>query len=321
MDNRALIATECQVPAAGCAAGTRARLVKGQHEGQEGQVEHRVHPRDRAVSVRLEGGPVVVALRGDVLLLPTTRSDIVAHSRQALAARHAADPGAMDRFQARMGKLAAAARREAHRVDRFVLGKPEPMPVLAKPAGMSRQEWKIERRRLLEEHRVATQTLADKWAGRQGTPETLEKLGHHTDCLQQLLLNGTIDKEQLEWAAEIANVYRSIEADVGIRGGSIEARVDNDRRAGAAVAEGIRRVRLHHAYTLWRDEIPAPKQLVLDMLVGEQVGYTVAARRHRTNAKRAKRLLIEAIDRWPGCVKLAYRAVDEKKWAELNDAA
>lgn len=312
---------EGPIPASGCAAGTRARVLSGPHTGEEGAVEYRVHPLDRPVSIRLDSGPVIVVLRAEAVLLPTTRADIVEHSRLVLAERSAADPGAVDRFQARMGRLAAARRREARRVDRLVLGHPEPAPALQKPAGMSRQEWKIERKRLLEEHRAATQTLADKWIGKQGTPETLEKLGHHTDCLQQLLVNGTIDKEQLEWAAEIANVYRSIQSDVALTGGSIEARVDNDRGARGLVAENIRRVRLHHAYTLWREEIPVPKALVLDMIVGDQVGYTVAAARHCVSARKARRLLIEAIDRWPDCVTRAYRAIDDDAMARLNQAA
>ena len=52
------------------------------------------------------------------------------------------------------------------------------------------------------------------------------------------------------------------------------------------------------AYTRWREMLLAPKRQVLDMLVSDPIGYTVAARRHRVHWKSARRELIRAIDRW-----------------------
>lgn len=84
--------SETPIPDAGCAAGMRARIRSGGYEGEEGSVEVRVHPRDQVVSVRLDSGPVVVVDRAEVILLPTTRADIVRHSRLVLAERRAAEP-------------------------------------------------------------------------------------------------------------------------------------------------------------------------------------------------------------------------------------
>lgn len=155
---------------------------------------------------------------------------------------------------------------------------------------------------------------------RAGTIETHDHAARtHQGALVQLHVNGTIDNDQLEWAAEIANVYRSIGSDVGIAISSLEARIDEGRRTTGSV-EGIRRVRLHYAYTLWREALPAPKQMILDMIVGDAVGYSVAARRHGVHNRKAKRLLIEALSAWPVSLTRAFRSVKSED-LDLANAA
>lgn len=242
-----------------------------------------------------------------------TRAERIARARRELAERAAADPAAVDRINGRMARLDAARKRERERFDHLVLGKPRPAPAIpSKPAGMSKAEWKIERKRLLaagaelEPGIEEAFQLRERWSHKTvGTPETWESAERtHQGALAQLYKNGTIDNEQLEWAAEIANVHRSIESDVAVRVASLEARVDNSGRGGH-VEEGIRRVRMHLAYTYWREQLPAPKRLVLDMIVGDAIGFTVAAKRYRVHNRKAKRLLIEAINRWPECLRRA----------------
>jgi hypothetical protein len=248
------------------------------------------------------------------------RAERIAAARSALSAAYQADPEGTERFKARMAHLTAAKKRERERFETKCLGKlPDPPPVGPRPKGMSRAEWKIEKRNRQHQARTA-QSLPAKWSHKQGTPETLEHASRtHQGALAQLHLNGTISAEQLEWAAQIDNVHRSIESDVAVAVASLEARVDQSHRHDLAI-ESIRRIRLHHAYTIWRDGLPSPKRLVLDMLVGEPIGYTVAARRYAIHNRRAKRLLIEAIDRWPDCVSMAYRIVTESDVARLNAA-
>lgn len=168
--------------------------------------------------------------------------------------------------------------------------------------------------------RKAQAVMVETWKHKhEGTPETHDKAANtHQGALAQLHANGTIDNDQLEWAAEIANVYRSIESDVTVAVASLEARVDQSRRPLGA-AEGIRRVRLHHAYTLWRNALPAPKSLALDMIVGDQIGYTVAARRYGVHNRKAKRLLIAAIDAWPAFVDIAHRSVSADDVEAINE--
>jgi len=244
----------------------------------------------------------------------------IAESRAALAARYEADPDAVQRFEARKANLDAVRRRERQRVDTLVLGNklpPEPMP--KKPAGMSKQEWRIERGRIQRE-RDAAKREADRFLGRAGTPETLAQVeGTHTGSLEQLERNGTLTKDQREWAAQISNVHRSIESDTTVKIASFEARVDQSVRS-PAIAERIHRVRMHRAYTFWRGMLPAPKAIVLDMIVGDAIGYTVAARRHRVHNRKALRLLVEAINRWPLSVAQAFSVIDQDMVDAMNRA-
>ncbi|MDB5412629.1 MAG: hypothetical protein JWR10_964 [Rubritepida sp.] len=244
----------------------------------------------------------------------------IAKARRDLADRMAADPAGVARFNSRMAALANAARRERERFEMKVLGAPPPpAPLPPKPSGMGKAEWRIEKKRLREAS-VADQSLPVKWAGIQGTPETLEYASRvHDGALAQLHRNGTINAEQLEYAAQIANVHRSIESDVAVAIASLEARVDQSVR-GPAVAERIHRVRMHGAYGFWRKMLPMPKALVLDMIVGDAIGYTVAAARHRVHNRKAKRYLIEAIQRWPLCVAHAFSAVDQDAVDAMNMA-
>lgn len=248
------------------------------------------------------------------------RLERIAQARADLAQRKAQHPDLVDHFELRMARLNAARKRERERFETKVLGQAPELPPLKKPKGMSKPEWKIEKRRLQDEA-LAALSLSAKWSHKQGTPETLEKVGLHTDCLDQLERNGSIDKEQREWAAQIANVYRSIESDVAVSVASLEARVDQSRNNGALVSEGIHRIRLHLAYGYWRDRLPAPKQMILDMIVGDAIGYTVAAKRYGVHNRKAKRLLLGAIDIWPNCVDHAFHMWTDDEIRAVRDAA
>jgi hypothetical protein len=252
--------------------------------------------------------------------VPPTKAERIAAARRELARRHAEDPASVVRYNARMAKIAAAAKRERDRVDYLVLGKERPTEkvIVGKRGGRRRPKTMevpvridpdIERAVALREMRTG-----------HATPETKAHAARtHDGALAQLHLNGTIDAEQLEWTAQIANVHRSIESDVAVSIASLEARVDTGTRA-PAIAERIHRVRMHGAYTFWRRMLPMPKGLVLDMIVGDAVGYTVAAARHRVHNRKAKRLLLEAIQRWPFCVAHAFSVVDEDLVDAMNMA-
>lgn len=251
-----------------------------------------------------------------------TKAERIAKARADLAQRYAENPDQVDAFNARMARLAVAAKRERERIEHLVLGHPRPTEVVTEGKRKGRRRPKrVERPVPLAPDIERAVKLRERWSHKnRGTPETWETATRtHTGALAQLHANGTINNEQLEWAAQIANVYRSIEADVGIKVASLEARVDQSSRP-PVIAERIHRVRMHLAYTFWRDMILAPKALVLDMLVGDMIGYSVAAIRHRVHPRKAKRRLLEAIDRWPLAVAHAFSAVDQDVVDTMNMA-
>lgn len=248
------------------------------------------------------------------------KARMIAAARADLARRHAENPQSVAAFNQRMARLAAARKREQQRVDHLVLGKPRPVERVTEGKRKGRRKPKtIERPARLEPGIEEAVRLREDWDHKAvGTPETHERAGRtHSGALAQLHRNGTITNDQLEFAAQIANVYRSLEADVAVKVASLEARVDQSRR-GHTPAESIYRVRMHLAYGYWRDLIPAPKALVLDMIVGDAIGYTIAARIYRVHNRRAKRLLLEALDRWPRCVAHAFSMVDGATAEAMN---
>lgn len=251
-----------------------------------------------------------------------TKAERIAAARAALAQRYAENPEAVQRFNARMANIDKVRKRERERFEHLVLAtaRPKEKVTVGKRQGRRRPKTMsvpVELSPGIEQAVV----LKERWAHHaNGTPETWQAAGSHTDSLDQLERNGTIDKEQREWAAEIGNVHRSIEADVGVKVASLEARVDQSRRS-TGVIEGVRRVRMHLAYGLWRDSLPMPKALVLDMIVGDTVGYTVAARRYRVHQRKAKRLLIAALNDWPRCVDHAYRTWSDEDIEAARNAA
>lgn len=253
----------------------------------------------------------------------------IAAARAALAQAYADNPDEVRAYGSRIANIEKARKRERQRFEHLVIGNKRPAPEVKKPAGMSKQEWKVERKRLLAAGAVLepgieeSVALREAWSHKAyGTPETWERAERtHQGALVQLHRNGVIGNDELEWAAEIANVHRSIEADVAVKVASLEARVDQSRRASSALAESIHRVRMHLAYGRWRERIPSPKAMVLDMLVGEPIGFTVAAKRHRVHNRRAKKALLDAIALWPDCKSHVFRCYGDDEIISAQMAA
>lgn len=253
---------------------------------------------------------------------PMTRAERIAAARARLAELHAECPGLVHRYQARMAALTASAKRERARFEYLVLGVARPTErVTIGKRGGRRKPKTVEVPVQLPPGIEEAVKLRERWSHKtQGTVQTWNAAeGTHQGALAQLHKNGTINGEQLEWAAQIANVHRSIESDVAVKVASLEARIDQSGRP-PVIGERIHRVRMHRAYGFWRDMLPAPKSLVLDMIVGDTIGYTVAATRYRVHKRKAKRLLLEAIQRWPLSVAHAFSVVDQPTVDAMNMA-
>lgn len=144
-----------------------------------------------------------------------------------------------------------------------------------------------------------------------GTPETHFRASRvRQGSLARLYESGGIDIDQLGSALEIAAVHDRIGAEVTVRTVSLETRVDRSVNASGTFFERLGAVRAEVAYSRWRANLPGPAAPILDMIAGD-VGYTEAARRYAMHNRRAKKLLISALDLWPPMQRQACDEVDE----------
>ena len=147
-------------------------------------------------------------------------------------------------------------------------------------------------------------SIADGWSHkRDGTPQTHEAAFTRGNPLLRLFEAGDIERDQLASAEEIGEVMARIERDVSMGAISYEPRVDTSRsncvHASLVFLEGIRWVEMELAYSLWRARLPRPPRLILDMLGAEPIPFSTVALRYGIHKRRAKRLLIDALNRWP----------------------
>jgi hypothetical protein len=143
-----------------------------------------------------------------------------------------------------------------------------------------------------------------------GTPETHYRASQvRQGALARLYETGAIDIEQLSASQDIATVHQRIGADVTVRTVSLETRVDASR-TDRSFFERLGAVRAEVAYTRWRAALPGPAAPILDMIAGD-IGYTEVARRYSMHNRRAKKLLISALDLWPRFSKEARDEIDE----------
>jgi hypothetical protein len=197
------------------------------------------------------------------------------------------------------------AERERQRVAHLVLGEPRPAAVLPKrPPGLSKLEWKVTKERLRKEgaqlapgieERVA---LREAWRGIAGTPETKEHAvcaARREGALARLVQTGAIDAHQKAAADDIAGAYALIIADVAVRTAKYERSTGGGPNAAAAAPIG--RVLLERAYTRWRAGVAPHADMLLAIIV-DDLGITVAARRWRMSNRRARSILVAALDSW-----------------------
>lgn len=133
----------------------------------------------------------------------------------------------------------------------------------------------------------------------QGTPQT----HHHAaatarreGALVRLVATGAIDAHQLAAAQEIALAYEATVADVSVRIANYELRGSGGGPL-AASAEPIAAVIRDRAYNAWRDAVRPHGQMLLAIIV-DDMALTTAARRWRLSNRRARSVLVNALDRW-----------------------
>ncbi len=167
---------------------------------------------------------------------------------------------------------------------------------------------------------AARLVMLDRWKHKnEGTPETHDKASRQRQgTIARLFELGTIDADQLGWAAEIAAAAEEIERDVVIRPMTYEPRIDCAHSTDGLLIEGLHRVRRSVAYTHWRGRLPMPKRMVLDVLSIEQLSLTVSAERHNVHRRVVKRAVIRALNGWPASLEFAENRVDVSELAVLR---
>ncbi len=128
--------------------------------------------------------------------------------------------------------------------------------------------------------------------------------------LAKLHTDGQLTAEQFMAALQIAQVAETIERAVSVRCASLEARVDNANASRDALVESLRRVRLEVAYRIWRERLPMPRRMIIDMVLADRA-LKVTARVYGLGWPRAKRVLVKALDAWSEVTARVWREVDE----------
>jgi hypothetical protein len=168
---------------------------------------------------------------------------------------------------------------------------------------------------LRAESRERRAGLLEKWTPWEGTPETNERIAvipsrRRQSAVFRMVALGKLSLDDAASATEIAQIVEMIESPVSVRSASLEARVDQSGSARDAVVESLNRIRAERAYTEWRESLPHPRRMIIDMIV-KDAGYVQLARAHKMNWRRARRALITALRAWPGFKMAAHRTIGE----------
>lgn len=187
----------------------------------------------------------------------------------------------------------SATEREQQRITHLVLGAPRPRRKVT--AKRKKTKAPIVLLALGIEERVQ---LREAWSHKQGTPEThayVAMIAKLDGSLGRLQRSGAIDVHQA--AAElIVAAHERIAADVAVRTAKLEPR-ESAGGANAASAERIAAVILERRYTEWRNRVGPFAAMMLAVLINGMT-LSTAARRWRMSDRRARALLVGALDQW-----------------------
>lgn len=179
-----------------------------------------------------------------------------------------------------------------------MLGQPRPK---TKAAGRRSKRAKVIAPVTLTPDVESQMRLRERWSHKaQGTPETHEhaaQVAKRPGALARLLASGAIDAHQLAAAEEIALAYERTVSEVTARTAAWKVRCSGGRRGELGAIEGVAAVKLDLAYSAWRRDAGVHAPMLLAMIV-DDVGVTVAARRYRMSTRRARAVLVAALDRW-----------------------
>lgn len=168
-----------------------------------------------------------------------------------------------------------------------------------------------------EESERRHEAMIARWRHKnEGTPETHEKANALPERRRQSPLHrmerlGKISADERAAAEEIAGVAERIRRAGSIRSASLETRIDFANSGRDQLVESLGRIRLEVAYRAWREAIPQPRTMVLDMIMTNQ-SFVQLARAHGMQWRTARKRLITALRMWPEMAAAARRDVDRE---------
>lgn len=146
---------------------------------------------------------------------------------------------------------------------------------------------------------VETFTVATAW--RRSRPSSLAAMRD----------KGTLSEQQLSSAQQIAAVVERLRRSVEARCASMEARVDCSRSADGQIIESLHDVRLERAYSEWRQSLPMPRAMIIEMVTRDH-RLSAIGRRYGHGWPKAARLLRDALDAWPDIFGCICRQIDRQ---------
>ena len=197
--------------------------------------------------------------------------------------------------------------------------KPDPM---AKRPDETHLQWRSRLARKQETERKKGEDIVTPEALRQGGLQERTiwhegKAGAKSyvrksrSALAYMRERGNLSDEQFYSAQRIAEIAEMIERSVAVGCASLEARVDCSGSARDALNESLYRVRAEGAYTEWRSKLPVPRRMVIDM-VTKDAGLAFIAAEHNMGWKRAREILTDALDAWPGILAKYVKVIDQE---------
>lgn len=196
---------------------------------------------------------------------------------------------------AAIGATICPSERERQRFTHLVMGAPRP-----KPGRNKARKGKIATIVRLAPGIEERVQLRERWSQKaNGTAETHEFAqaeARREGALARLVATGALDVHQLAAAEQIATAHHAITADVAVRTAKLEPR-GSGGGPDAASAERIGAVLREMAYSRWRAAVGADGAMLLAIIV-DDIGLVAAARRWRMSNRRAKAILIRALDGW-----------------------
>jgi hypothetical protein len=135
------------------------------------------------------------------------------------------------------------------------------------------------------------------------------KRNSQQSALAQMHERSAITAAQYEAALQIARIAERISLAGSLRGSRLEPRVDCASSGRDFLAERLNQVRLEMTYTTWRDRLPMPRRMVIDMVVSDRE-LVATARVHNVPWRQARTRLIGALDLWLELRERIWRDVD-----------